>query len=270
MLQRKRTTNVPQGSGSIPSVLELPEHMNNIATPWMPSIPYMPNEYWDPQVPYASSSLVLQDQFALHDPTFIATQYSSPAEPTDYHETLHANAHDPPPFRFTSSSLSTALSLSTQAPQYGGSSPIDQPVNREPTPITSVPESSLSHSGTASRDELTATSSYPSPCNPQFSPPISQEPVSAAFYDSAQHLQADCVEHIHATFSTTPPQSQVQSQADLNATTITNDTPNTSRYYRTPAQKRKASVGKPSPYCRKSKDQTSVPRLSANLPVMSE
>ncbi|KAH8100495.1 hypothetical protein BXZ70DRAFT_937484 [Cristinia sonorae] len=147
MLERKRAA-ASRGSAAqqpapvvfqdvVPAGLPITSDVTTI--PWavaLPSMPMMnPDHYWDNHS--ADYSRLIQAGTVAQPAPFLQTHYSPLSEPP---QELQSAAPTPPPFQFTSSSLSSALSIPSRSPvpaRNGLSSELVSPVLPQPIPLSS-------------------------------------------------------------------------------------------------------------------------------------
>lgn len=302
MLERRKahTAHVNDHNVSPPADQPTPESDNSstaMPPPWDLGMSYIdPTGFWPSDTQYASPAEESND-IPLHPSAYLSPHYSGDLEPGEIIEAFPTRPPTPPPpFQFTSSSLSSALSLSAISPStaYVGS----------PTNIR-VPEISINNiisnhihcsnttqsqvsSSTAFAGEVGQTSPHHlyNPPSPRYSPDLSalgSQDISVPVpFDDTQH---EC----NSTYDTAVPESQVprdevqsyptpEASPHLDESSATLASPahaqevdrDPTRHYRTPAQKKKAAELKTTSGVKKSNQKNALPRLSASLPASSE
>ncbi|TCD61575.1 hypothetical protein EIP91_008230 [Steccherinum ochraceum] len=165
MLERKRSAAARDGVVSHSSSLQdtglvarqLPPSTDAPPFPWTPALPPMsmlhPDQYWDSHsADY--SRLIQAAESVEHSSPFIPTHFSPLSDAT---QELHSTPSSPPPFQFTSSSLSSALAI----PAHGQSSSECQSPNQLLSPIVPPPLYFLPSADTESRRDQISDNSSP-------------------------------------------------------------------------------------------------------------
>lgn len=311
MLERKRSHN-NQNRATPPS--QALNHIPNMLGPtsippqaWMQAQnPYVEaTDYWDPDPSqFSPSDMMLRDDMTDHlaipGPEFLPPHYSTTSEPPELQDSLHDRPPPtPPPFQFTSSSLSSALSLPAVSPSsaYVSSPLTTRPIEHPPTSNPS-PSHSSNHDETpisidpmpvaADRHELDTSQTIDAAngvCM-QYSPDLSalgspELAIAVPFSDvrqshSPQRESAaiDMLAAAAADRAYPTPEASPQTQPPIQITETQPQGPekDPSRHYRTDAQKEAAQRKRPPTIKRKVVHKEDGPprRLSATLPASSE
>lgn len=268
-----------------------------LAQPWDIEMSYIDaTEFWTTDAQYAHPPTIIQQEsndIHLHPSTYLSSHYSGDLEPGEIIEGFPSESTPPPPFQFTSSSLSSALSLSAISPSTAYvSSPIVARVSEVTANCNNIQSLNLSHSQASSSitfaddvEQTTAPQVY-SPPSPRSSPDLSALgaqviSVPVPFDDTLRECDStydNVTSDSHHTQDEAQcyPTPDASPHLDQTAQTLANpvhtqeEARNPSRHYRTPAQKKKVTELKASSGVKKSTQKNGMPRLSASLPASSE
>ena len=251
-----------------------------------------PTTYWEAtSSSYSSPSVIVQESvlgdLSTHESLYLSPEYSpsqdySPAHSHDLHDPhLYNNRArtPPPPFNYASSSLHSALSISSASPPSSylstpsaahppellNSAPITNPDHSHPIQPSDVESPLTPASGFQNDREQDSTILA---CTDMAVPvPFveSSEDITDNEPNPSSGSPVPSTDTDSSPTPTSPPAVEQASSDPADALSTQEQAP--SRHYRTPAEKRKAAVTKPR---RKAKEEGPPPRLSANLPVTSE